>query len=54
MGVWVAGLSKLITNSAQAEARARAELGKIYIDAKSSDHFNTATDIFVVVISSMS
>ena len=27
-GGWVAGLSKLITNSAQAEARARAELGK--------------------------
>ena len=27
VGGWVAGLSKLITNSAQAEARARAELG---------------------------
>ena len=30
MGVWAAGLLEIITNSAQAEARARAELGKIY------------------------
>ena len=28
LGGWVAGLFELITNSAQAEARARAELGK--------------------------
>ena len=29
---WVAGLSKLITNSAQAEARARAELGNTILE----------------------